>query len=117
MCNNEWATPTKTLFLVPDKCFLIQLHTSYNHARNYKLYRNENSANFFLYADNGRIFKELFTPNLNGIAVSVQYVSSRPLILDAGSNDQLWRMQIKEIIKNGKKTEDSEAISKVEQKQ
>ena len=42
--------------------------------RNYRLYRNWNSANFFLYACKGEIFKELFTPTWNGIALSVWYV-------------------------------------------
>ena len=36
-----------------------------------------------------KIFEELFTPNLNAIALSHRYVSSTPVSLHAGLNDQL----------------------------
>ena len=45
-------------------------------------------------------FKECFTTTLNGIAVNVQYVSSTPVVLRAGLNDLLQRMQINELIRN-----------------
>ena len=41
-----------------------------------------------------KTFKELFTLNLNGTVVSVQYVSSTPVVLHTGLTDQLRRMQI-----------------------
>ena len=42
-----------------------------------------------------KIFEELFTLNLNKIAVNVWYVSSTtPVVLHAGLNDQLGRMQM-----------------------
>ena len=47
-----------------------------------------------------KIFEELFTPTLNGIAVSVWYVSSTQDILHAGLNNQLRRTQIKNTIRN-----------------
>ena len=51
--------------------------------------RNENSANFFRMLTMAKIFDELFTPTLSGIAVSVRYVPSTPFILHAGLDDQL----------------------------
>ena len=42
---------------------------------------------------NQGIFKELFTPALNGIAVTVLYVFSLPAVLHARLNDQQQRMQ------------------------
>ena len=47
-----------------------------------------------------KIFEELFTPTLNGIAVSVWHVSCTPVVLHAGLNDKLWRMQINRKISN-----------------
>ena len=41
---------------------------------------------FFSYACNDKNIKELFTPTWNGIAVSVRYVSSTQVILDARLN-------------------------------
>ena len=38
-----------------------------------------------------KTFEQLVTPTSNGIAVSVRYVSSTPVILDAGLNDRLRR--------------------------
>ena len=40
-----------------------------------------------------KIFEELFIPTLNGIAVSVWYVSSTPVILHTVLNDQLQRIK------------------------
>ena len=37
----------------------------------------------FSYADNGKGFKQLFTFTLNGIAVSILYVSSKPVELNS----------------------------------
>ena len=70
------------------------------------IYRNGNLAKFCSYADNGKDFKELFTPALNWIAVSVWCVSSAPLILD----DQLCRTQINKTIRK-EKIKDSDAFS------
>ena len=47
-----------------------------------------------------KTFEELFTPTLKGIAVSVQYVSSTPVVLHAGLADQLRRMQANEMVRN-----------------
>ena len=46
------------------------------------------------------IFQELFIPTLNGIAVSDQYVSFTPIVLHAGLNDQLRRMQTNKTLRN-----------------
>ena len=43
---------------------------------NYRSYRNGNSANFFCMFVMAKISKELFTPTLNGIVISVQYEPS-----------------------------------------
>ena len=37
----------------------------------------------FSYADNGKSFKQLYTLTLNGVAVSVWYVSSKPVKLNS----------------------------------
>ena len=55
--------------------------------KKYKFYRNGNSANLFLYICNNKKFKELFTPTWNGIAVSVQYVSSMQVVLNTRLGD------------------------------
>ena len=57
------------------------------------------------------IFEELFTPTLNWRAISVQYVSSMPVVLHAGLKDQLRRTQINKVTRN-KKTEDSDAFAR-----
>ena len=68
-----------------------------------KIYRNRKSENFFSYADNGNDFKESIYPTLNGVAVSVWYVSSTPVILHARLNNQLQCMQINKTIGNEEK--------------
>ena len=45
-----------------------------------KIYRNGNFANFSMTPTIAKIFEELFTPTLNGIAFSVWYVSSTPVV-------------------------------------
>ena len=52
-------------------------------SRNYRLNRNGNSANFFLYVRNSKQIKELFASTLNGITASVRYVSSIIVVLNA----------------------------------
>ena len=39
-------------------------------------------------------FKELFSLTLNRIAVSVWYVSSMPVVLHAGFNEENWRLTV-----------------------
>ena len=48
------------------------------------------------------IFKELFTPTLNGIVVSVRHVSSTPVVWLAGLNVDSRRTQIDKAIRNKK---------------
>ena len=50
-----------------------------------------------------KIFEELLTTTLNKIAISVWYVSAKPVVLHAGLDDQLRRMQMTEKIRNIKK--------------
>ena len=50
-----------------------------------------------------KTFEKLLTPTLNKITVSVLYGSSTPLVLYAGLNNQLWRMQIKKMKEKRKK--------------
>ena len=45
--------------------------------------RNGNLANFFSYVCNDKKVKELFTPTLNGIPISVRCVSSVIVVLNA----------------------------------
>ena len=45
------------------------------------------------------------------MAISVQYVSSMPVVLHAGLKDQLRRTQINKVMRN-KKTEDSDAFAR-----
>ena len=52
-------------------------------SRNYRLKRNENSANFFSSVYNSIKIKELFAPTLNGITASVKCVSSMIVVLNA----------------------------------
>ena len=47
-----------------------------------------------------KIFEELLTTTLNKIAISVWYVSAKPVVLHAGLDDQLRRMQMTEKIRN-----------------
>ena len=63
-------------------------------------YTGMETPQFFLVCRQSKIFQELFTPTLNWITVGVQYMSSTPLILHAGLNHQLRRMQMKRIMKN-----------------
>ena len=49
----------------------IELNFLLYHTWKLKTQRNGISANRFLYSDDGRISEELFTPTLNGIAISV----------------------------------------------
>ena len=73
-----------------------------SYPRGIKHYRNGYLTKFFSYAVMAMFFKELFTPTLNRIAVSAQYVSST-------LNDQLRHMQINETIR---KTETVKLFSK-----
>ena len=43
---------------------------------------------FSLMLTMAKTFEELFIPNLNGIGVSVPYVSSMPVVLHAGLSNQ-----------------------------
>ena len=45
--------------------------------------RNENSANFFSYVCNDKKIKELFASILNGIPISVRFVPSMKVVLNA----------------------------------
>ena len=53
-----------------------------------------------------KIFIELLAPTLNKIAISAWFVSSTPVDLHAGLNDQSQSLQINNTIRN--KTKDSE---------
>ena len=56
-------------------------------------------ANFSRMLIMAKIFEELFIPTLNGIAGSVRYVSSTPVVLNAGLN-KLRRMKITKTVRN-----------------
>ena len=59
-------------------------------SRNYRLYLEECKLDkIFHTLVIAKIFQELFTPTLNRIAVSVQYASSTPVVIQAGLNYQL----------------------------
>ena len=45
--------------------------------------RKGNSANFFLYVCNGKQIRELFASTLDGIPISVRFVSSMIVVLNA----------------------------------
>ena len=60
-----------------------------------KIYRNGNSAKFFLYAGNEKCFEELFTLTLNEIVVCGCYVSFASIVLHARPPDWLRRTQKK----------------------
>ena len=69
--------------------------------RNYRLHWKGNSARFFFVCWQWQQFlKELFAPTLNGIAVSVWHGLFTPVVLHAGLNDHLRRMQTNEMIWN-----------------
>ena len=63
----------------------------------------ETQQNLFSYADNKKyLFEELFTPTLNGIAVSVRGVSYTPVFLNVGLDDKLRRTQRNDATRNEK---------------
>ena len=84
------------------------------HSEKLKIYRIGNSTIFFSHAGTGKDFEELFTLTLNGIVVSVWYVSSTPVVLHAKLNDQLRRRNKMFRQHEMKKTEDSDSFSQAE---
>ena len=59
---------------------------SFSFLKNYKWYRYGNPESFSCMLAK-KTFKELSTPTSNGIAVSVRYVSSKPVALDDKENN------------------------------
>ena len=73
---------------------------------NYRSYKNGKSEIFSRMLVKTKLFRELFTSTRNGIAVSVRYVSSMPVVLD----DRLHNAHRIKLCET-KKHEDSDAIS------
>ena len=91
-------TQCNMLIYLLSHCIEILEHTT--PSSSYAMPTERKLGNFFSYADSGKDFRKVVCPTLNEIAVDVWYVSSTSVVLHAGLNGQLWRMQTNEMIRN-----------------
>ena len=78
------SSPFCLLWWMPSPVHSLQVPSYMLCPRNWKYTGTETRQNFLLVPTMAKIFEELLTPTLNGIAVSAWHVYSTPVVLHAG---------------------------------